>query len=73
VRLELGERPYESINVGSSAVRNNVEIERGDRGALDDRSHATDEHEAHTMATQRPEDGGEVSRLSRHGEAQSPA
>jgi hypothetical protein len=35
VRFELGERAYESINVARIAVRNNVEIKRGDRRALD--------------------------------------
>ena len=39
VCLELCERPDEPINVTRIAVRNHVEIERGNRGALDDCGH----------------------------------
>ena len=64
---ELGERRDESINVARIAGMNNVEIERGNRSALDDRGDAPDEHEAHAVAKQRRQDRSEVSRPSGHG------
>jgi len=63
---------YESINVARIAVRNNVEIESGNRRPLDDSGHTADEHEAHATTTQCREDGSEVSRSSWHDGARSP-
>lgn len=73
VRPQRAECFFESIDIASVAVGNNIQVKRGDGRAFDDGCHTADEHKANAMATQGCKDGGEVSRLAWHGEAQRPS